>query len=82
VAEHPVQPGMIAVEGVRAERDVLQADQLRAVLEVIHPRLDGVPVTHDDCGAAKNSNPLAMSAGSPSRRMAMPATRSRWPPGP
>ena len=40
------------------------------------------PVTHPDRSAAKNSTPFAMSDGWPSRRIAMPSTRSRWPRAP
>src|ERR1700761_6117604 len=43
MGEDPVQGHVVPVQGVRAERDVLDADEFRAVLEVIHHRLDAVP---------------------------------------
>ncbi len=40
------------------------------------------PVTQPDRSAAKNCTPFAMSAGSPSRRVAMPSRSSRCPAAP
>jgi hypothetical protein len=43
VREYPVQGDMVAVQRVRAERHVLDADQAGTVAEVVHDRLDRVP---------------------------------------
>jgi hypothetical protein len=39
------------------------------------------PVTQDDSSAAKKRTPLAMSAGVPSRRVAIRWSRRAWGPG-
>jgi len=43
VGEDLVQGHVVAVQRVRAERDVLDADQVGAVAEVVHDGLDRVP---------------------------------------
>jgi hypothetical protein len=50
VGEDPVQ---LDVEGVRAERDMLDADQIDALAEVVHDRLDRVAGMHRGQGGVR-----------------------------